>query len=73
MVFVRQPLKLYLNRLNRLLLYGSGSEKVMLTYTTPRRRKRVRNTVFEGIVANMTRRYQERKPKCTKELAKFAD
>lgn len=42
-----------------LLFYGSGDEKITFSYLSPRRRRRVRVMAFEGIIANMNRRYHE--------------
>ena len=53
--FCRLPKKL-----RRIILYGSGKEKILLVY--PRmhgRRSRRREHTFEGIIPNMERRYRE--------------
>ena len=39
------------------LLYGSGQETIRVEYTNTYGRKRVHETIFEGIIPNMARRY----------------
>ncbi len=46
-------------KIQQVLLYGSGDEKITMTYISPRKRHRVRTTAFEGVIVNMTRRYRE--------------
>jgi excinuclease ABC subunit A len=42
-----------------LILYGTGSEKITITYTTHDGEKRTYRTIFEGIIPNLQRRYKE--------------
>ncbi len=55
-----------------LLFYGSGDEKITFSYLSPRRRRRVRVMAFEGIIANMNRRYHESETQSVRdEILKF--
>jgi excinuclease ABC subunit A len=43
----------------KVVLYGSGRDKIRFTYTGERGRNHTREHTFEGIVANLERRYRE--------------
>jgi len=42
-----------------IVLYGSGQETIRLEYTNTYGRQRVHETIFEGIIPNLDRRYRE--------------
>src|SRR5262249_43329739 len=46
-------------RVQQIILYGSGGEKIPFSYLSDRRRPFVREHAFEGIVPNLERRYPE--------------
>ena len=47
------------DRVQQLVLYGSGKEKVAFRYPTERGRTSVREHAFEGVIPNHERRYRE--------------
>jgi excinuclease ABC subunit A len=54
------------------LLYGSGRDKINFTYSGERGRSHTRSHTFEGIVANLERRYKETESAVVREeLAKY--
>ncbi|HVP09317.1 MAG TPA: excinuclease ABC subunit UvrA, partial [Burkholderiales bacterium] len=56
----------------KLILYGSGSEKIAFRYLTERGRSQVREHAFEGVIPNLERRYRETDSVVVREeLAKF--
>ena len=65
--FARLP-----ERVQNIILYGSGDEKIPFTYLTDRGRSVTREHVFEGILPNLERRYRETDSVMVREeLAKF--
>jgi excinuclease ABC subunit A len=59
-------------RVQNVVLYGSGEEKIAFTYLTDRGRAMTREHVFEGIVPNLERRYRETDSVMVREeLAKY--
>jgi len=59
-------------RIQQLILYGSGSEKIPFTYLSERGKPLVREHAFEGIVPNLERRYRETDSVLVREeLAKY--
>src|SRR5262249_29976435 len=46
-------------RVQQLVLYGSGDQKIPFTYLSDRGRPITREHTFEGIVPNLERRYRE--------------
>jgi excinuclease ABC subunit A len=46
-------------RVQNVILYGSGDEKIAFTYLTDRGKPMTREHAFEGIVPNLERRYRE--------------
>jgi excinuclease ABC subunit A len=46
-------------RIQRLVLYGSGKEKIAFRYPTERGRSAVKEHAFEGVLPNHERRYRE--------------
>ncbi len=56
----------------QVVLYGSGREKIRFTYSGERGRSHTREHGFEGIVANLERRYKETESAVVREeLAKY--
>lgn len=45
--------------LQKIILYGSGTERIRFHYITGRGRRLQRTHAFEGVIPNMTRRYRE--------------
>ncbi len=59
-------------RMQNVVLYGSGAEKVPFTYLSERGRPIVKEHVFEGIIPNLERRYRETDSMMVREeLAKY--
>src|SRR5690606_12816324 len=59
-------------RVQALVLNGSGDEKIPFTYLSERGRPMVREHAFEGILPNLERRYRETDSAMVREeLAKF--
>ncbi len=59
-------------RIRRIILYGSGKEKIDFQYVTERRGFTTRRHAFEGIIPNMERRYRETESHVVRdELAKY--
>ena len=65
--FARLP-----ERVQQLILYGSGDEKIPFTYLSDRGQPMVREHPFEGIIPNLERRYRETDSVMVREeLAKY--
>jgi len=65
--FVRLP-----ERVQQVLLFGSGDEKIPFAYLSDRGKPTVREHVFEGIIPNLERRYRETDSQMVREeLAKY--
>jgi excinuclease ABC subunit A len=65
--FARLP-----ERVQQLVLHGSGDEKIPFTYISERGKPVVREHVFEGIIPNLERRYRETDSMMVREeLAKY--
>ena len=65
--FTRLP-----ERVQQLILYGSGSEKIPFTYLSERGKPMTREHAFEGIIPNLERRYRETDSLMVREeLAKY--
>ena len=59
-------------RVQNIVLYGSGDEKIPFTYLTERGKPMTREHAFEGIVPNLERRYRETDSLMVREeLAKY--
>jgi len=56
---VDRPFAKLPERVQNIVLYGSGTEKIPFTYLSERGRPTTREHVFEGIVPNLERRYRE--------------
>ncbi len=59
-------------KIQKVVLYGSGREEIAFTYLNERGKKVLREETFEGIVNNLERRYNETEsPTVREELAKY--
>ena len=56
---IEQPWEMLDERLQRLILQGSGNEKIPFHYPGERGRTSVKEHPFEGVVPNLERRYRE--------------
>ncbi|MEO8347109.1 MAG: excinuclease ABC subunit UvrA [Betaproteobacteria bacterium] len=69
---VDKPFAKLPERVQQLILYGSGEEKIPFTYLSERGKPMVREHVFEGIIPNLERRYRETDSVMVREeLAKY--
>jgi excinuclease ABC subunit A len=59
-------------KIQTVVLYGSGNDEIAFTYLNERGKKMLREHAFEGIVNNLERRYKETEsPTVREELAKY--
>ena len=56
---VEQPWEMLSDEVQRLVLHGSGREKISFQYPTARGRAQTREHAFEGVLPNLERRYRE--------------
>src|SRR5467141_1538933 len=56
---VEQPWELLDEKVQQLVLSGSGQEKIAFTYLSERGRSTVKEHAFEGVIPNLERRYRE--------------
>ena len=56
---IDRPFAKLVERVQNLILNGSGAEKIPFTYLSDRGKPTVREHVFEGIIPNLERRYRE--------------
>jgi excinuclease ABC subunit A len=69
---VDKPFDKLPERVQNIILYGSGDEKIAFTYLTERGKPMTREHAFEGIVPNLERRYRETDSVMVREeLAKY--
>ena len=69
---VDRPFNKLPERVQNIVLYGSGDERIPFTYLTDRGRTMTREHAFEGIVPNLERRYRETDSMMVREeLAKY--
>jgi excinuclease ABC subunit A len=69
---LERPFARLTERVQQILLYGSGDEKVPFAYLSDRGRPTIREHVFEGIIPNLERRYRETDSQMVREeLAKY--
>ncbi len=69
---VDKPFAKLSEKVQALILYGSGDEKIPFTYLSDRGKPMVREHAFEGIVPNLERRYRETDSMMVREeLAKY--
>ncbi len=60
------------DKIQNIILFGSGKEEIAFQYMAERGKPTIREHVFEGIVHNLERRYQETdSPTVREELAKY--
>jgi len=71
---IEQPWEMLDERVQRLILQGSGKERIAFQYQSERGRSAVKEHAFEGVVPNLERRYRETdSPLVREELAKFVN
>jgi excinuclease ABC subunit A len=71
---VEQPWEMLDDRVQRLILEGSGEEKIAFQYLSERGRTTVKEHAFEGVVPNLERRYRETDSMVVREeLAKYVN
>lgn len=59
-------------KIQKVVLYGSGSEKIQFTYYNDRGGEHRKNQPFEGVIHNMARRYRDTESNVVREeLAKY--
>jgi len=69
---VEAPWEILDDATQKLILYGSGKEKIAFHYATERGRNQVREHAFEGVIPNLERRFRETESVVVREeLAKF--
>jgi len=69
---VEAPWEMLDEATQKLILYGSGKEKIAFRYLTERGRGQVREHAFEGVLPNLERRFRETDSTVVREeLAKF--
>ena len=69
---LERPFSRLPDRVQQLVLYGSGDEKIPFTYLSERGKPMVREHTFEGIIPNLERRYRETDSLMVREeLAKY--
>ncbi len=69
---LERPFNRLPERVQQLVLYGSGDEKIAFTYLSERGKPAVREHPFEGIIPNLERRYRETDSVMVREeLAKY--
>ena len=56
---IEQPWELLDEKVQQLILSGSGQEKIAFTYLSERGRSTVKEHAFEGVIPNLERRYRE--------------
>ena len=69
---LERPFSRLPERVQQLVLYGSGEDKIPFTYLSERGKPMVREHTFEGIIPNLERRYRETDSLMVREeLAKY--
>jgi len=69
---LERPFESLPEKIQKVILYGSGREEIAFTYLNERGKKVLREETFEGIVNNLERRYNETEsPTVREELAKY--
>jgi len=69
---LERPFESLPEKIQKVVLYGSGREEIAFTYLNERGKKVLREETFEGIVNNLERRYNETEsPTVREELAKY--
>ena len=69
---LERRLKSLPEKIQQIILYGSGKEQIPFKYLNERGKPTLREHTFEGIVNNLERRYKETdSPTVREELAKY--
>ncbi|HEY3488260.1 MAG TPA: excinuclease ABC subunit UvrA [Gammaproteobacteria bacterium] len=69
---IEKPYNKLPKKIQQVILYGSGEEKIKFKYQSERIKEFTREHPFEGIIPNMERRYRETESQAVREeLAKF--
>jgi excinuclease ABC subunit A len=69
---VEAPWEMLDDRVQQLILHGSGKEKIAFRYLAERGRSQVREHAFEGVIPNLERRYRDTDSAVVREeLARF--
>ena len=69
---LERPFECLPEKIQQVVLYGSGREEIYFQYLNERGKKMLREHAFEGIVNNLERRYKETdSPTVREELAKY--
>jgi excinuclease ABC subunit A len=69
---LERPFESLPEKIQKVVLYGSGREEISFTYLNERGKKMLREHAFEGIVNNLERRYKETdSPTVREELSKY--
>jgi excinuclease ABC subunit A len=69
---LERPFESLPEKIQKVVLYGSGREEIPFQYLNERGKKMLREHAFEGIVNNLERRYKETdSPTVREELAKY--
>ena len=69
---LERPFESLPEKIQQIILYGSGKEEIAFRYPSENGRSTVRKHAFEGITNNMERRYKETEsPAVREELAKY--
>ncbi len=69
---LERPFESLPEKIQQVVLYGSGREEISFQYLNERGKKMLREHAFEGIVNNLERRYKETdSPTVREELAKY--
>ena len=71
---LEQPWEMLDEKVQQLILQGSGKDRIAFQYLSERGRSSVKEHAFEGVVPNLERRYRETdSPVVREELAKFVN
>ena len=69
---LERPFESLTEKIQQIILYGSGKEEIPFTYLNERGKPTLREHSFEGIINNLERRYKETdSPTVREELAKY--
>tara|TARA_A100001015_G_scaffold321064_1_gene449924 strand:+ start:3579 stop:6401 length:2823 start_codon:yes stop_codon:yes gene_type:complete len=69
---IEQPFGQLPEAIQQVILFGSGDEEILFTYTNAQKQETKRRHAFEGVIPNMQRRYHETGSQAVREeLAKY--
>lgn len=69
---LEKPFSLLSKKIQKIILYGSGDEEITFSFVTHKGARIDRTHAFEGILPNLTRRYQESESQAVREeLSKY--